>query len=210
MELTGEQAKKLLQGNTLNLARRVTEGKLLSPKEVAMLESIAAGNEAEAKTFVRTQEDLGKALGVTRKSIQRWLKIPNNPGAKADGRYDVMAWRQFAQNQGKKVESDREEDSDFAKEKARNILLQNKKLEFQLKVLRKEYVEAGQVEVWGAELAMEIRKAIMAIHIVAPSIVGLTIAEAEMRLKELEDEILAKLHLLGTHVAEMKEASSEE
>jgi hypothetical protein len=52
------------------------------------------------------------------------------------------------------------------------------------------------VELWGGELGSAIRKVVGTIHLCAPTVVGVSVAEAEARLKELEGEILQQLHLL--------------
>ena len=88
-----------------------------------------------------------------------------------------------------------EDDSVDATElKARNLLLQNQRLELQLAVMRREYLPATDVERWGAELGAAIRKVVGQIHLAAPSVVGLSVAEAESRLKEIEDVVLEQLH----------------
>ena len=86
--------------------------------------------------------------------------------------------------------------------KARHILLQNQKLEFQLAILCKEYVPAADVEKWGGELGTAVRKVVSQIHLCAPSVVGLSVPEAEACLKEIEAEILEQLHLLDQHLAD--------
>lgn len=210
MGLSPTHAKALLERNALNMATKVQGGKPLTPKEVAMLESIVDGAAADTGRFAKNKVELCEALDVDRKTLFNWMKKEGAPETRPDGRYDVTAWREFAKTIGRRGDGYGDETPDTIRERARNVLLQNEKLEFQIKVLKKEFVPAGDVEKWGAELGVEIRKTIASIHIVAPSIVGLTIAEAESRLKELEDEILTKLHLLGARMSEMKEASLEE
>lgn len=208
MELTAANAKKILAANALNLARKVANGETLTPKEVAILESVAEGGAAEGERFAASQDELGKALGVDRKTIQRWLKKPGHPETAADGRYDVIAWRAFANVHGRKADYG-DEDPDMVRERAKSVLLQNQKLEFQIKVLKKEYVSSVDVEQWGAHLGGEIRKTVVSIHKIASSLAGLPTAEIEIRLRELENEILMKLHLLASKTAEMKEAADE-
>lgn len=204
-----EQAKLLLQKNALNLADKVKAGETLSPKELAMLESIVDGGSGAAKLVAKDQVELAAALGVTRMTLNRWMKKPGNPGAAPNGSYDIVAWRAFAHKVGRK-DSYGDDEPDTEKEKAKNIRLQNEKLEHQIKVLLKEYVSADEVEKWGAELGIEIRNAVTSIHKIASSLAGIPTAEIEIRLRELEDEILMRLHSWTQRTKNRMEAEGEE
>jgi hypothetical protein len=132
------QAKVLLQRNALNTAKKVESGKPLTPKELAMLEQIAEGGDgATAKTFADNQVELATILGVNRKTIQRWLKHEDSPETRADGRYEVSAWREFKQQHGKGGD-DFDDDIDVARAKAEQIILQNERLKFRIKQDRGE------------------------------------------------------------------------
>ncbi len=200
------QAKALLAKNTLNLATKLNGGKTLTPKEVEQLEEIAKGDVQTAKKYASSQVELAAALGVERRTVIRWLKKPGCPGAESNGTYNLYLWREWAKANELKLAIDDDEDLTAEKNRltAKQILLQNQKLEFQLGVLKKEYVPAGEVEKWGAELGGEIRKTVISIHKIAASLSGLPTAEIEIRLRDLEDEILNKLHLLGTRIEEVQ------
>ena len=60
----------------------------------------------------------------------------------------LKKWKLWRQNKGLKIDED---DPDSAKAKARQIILQNEKLAFQIGVLKKQYAETATVEKWGAE-----------------------------------------------------------
>ncbi len=158
------------------------------------------------KNFVSSQLALAGALDVCPRTVRNWLKLPHCPGRRPDGRFDVAAWKMW-QSLFANVPRQARGNSTAVQEKLKNLELLNEKLEFQLRTLRKEFVSSADVEQWGAELGMEIRKVVTSIHLVAPSLTGLPIAEVEIRLKELEDEILSKLHLLNSRVRDMKEAA---
>ncbi len=150
---------------------------------------------------VKNQVALANVLRVERKSVQRWLKIAGNPGHKADGRFDVVAWRKWVRQHGRKDGSD----LDKNQLQATNILLQNQKLEFKLAILRRDYVPAHLVQQWGGELGAAIRKVVTQIHLIAPSVVGLPVPDAETRLKEVEDEILDQLNGLAEQLKQWQE-----
>jgi hypothetical protein len=209
LNLTAEQAEILLKADLRNLAKKVQQGRTLSPSERNLLQSVLGGGKPSKASFARNQVELAELLGVSRKTIQRARKKPGNPGAQPDGRYDVTAWREFIRSNGRALDDDEDVGASGspAQLKARHILLQNQKLEFQLAILRKEYIPAADVEKWGGELGTTVRKVVSQIHLCAPSVVGLSVPEAEARLKEIEDEILEQLHLLDQHLAEVERAA---
>src|SRR6266704_449949 len=198
VSLTAEQAAILLKGDLRNLAKKVQQGKTLSASERNLLQSALAGETPAGDEFVKNAVQLAATLGVDRKTVQRWRKIDGNPGVRPDGRYHVPSWRAWKMaRQGDAREGEALSQSIL---RARPILLQNQNPEIQLAVLRRQYVPASDVEKWGASLGSAIRKVISTLHLCAPSVVGLSVAEAEARLKEVEDEALQQLHLLNESI----------
>jgi len=65
------------------------------------------------------------------------------------------------------------------------------------------------VEQRGAELGAAIKGVVLKIHLCAPSVVGLAVAEDEARLKEIEDEILEQLHLLNEKLERKEQSQSD-
>lgn len=186
------QAKALLQRNALNLANKVKAEKPLTPKEVAMLEGIIAGGEARAKRWAENQVELADVLGVDRRTINRWLKHKHAPETAANGKYDITAWRTFQREHARGGDDD--EDVDVTKERARNLLLQNEKLEFQLKVLRRDYIANAQVEQETADLIQNAKKVLLSGPAsLAPQVVGVTIPEAEALLRQWLHDALTVL-----------------
>jgi hypothetical protein len=202
VKLTSEQAEILLKADLRNLAKKVQQGKTLSVAERNLLQSALAGENLSSVEFAQNAVELASILDVDRRTVQRWRKVEGNPGVRPDGRYHLPAWRAFKlARQGTESGGDGLSQSQL---KARQVLLQNQKLEFQIALLRREYVPACEVEKWGGELGTAIRKVVSAVHLCAPSVVGVSVAEAEARLKELEDEILQQLHLLTDSFANWK------
>lgn len=197
--ISPDQAELALKANWRNLLRKVQAGKTLSPGEVAMLKAAQAGGQAPPQAFAKNQVELADLLGVSRKTIQRALKVDGHPVTRPDGRYDVNAWRDFLQGAGDDTAA-----PSITEQRARNLLLQNERLELQIAILRKEYVAATEVERWGSELGAAIRKVVCQIHLAAPSVVGGSVPDAESRLKEVEDEILQQLHVLSGRIGTLK------
>jgi hypothetical protein len=214
--LTPKKAKDLIDKSFDVAAKRLKKNQPLSASQLRILARVADGNKdtpTGTPRFVHRQEDLGKVLGVTRKSIQRWLKEPGAPVTCADGRYEVDEWLRFKAKRigmGDDGSGDKESDGDeldLKVLKARNLLKQNEKLHLQTAILRREYVPIELVQRWGAELGSRVRAIILSLHTEAQSLVGVTMLEAEARLKRREDEIIQELHLLAQKIE--KEASEQ-
>jgi hypothetical protein len=210
MAVTPKQAKKLLDDNYQNISKALKHGKVLTTAQLTLLQTLAAktdGDEKPVKKFAKNKVELSVLLGVNRQTIHRWLKKEGNPGSESNGRFNALLWTQWVKANGLKIINDTAPEKNAVQ--VQQLLLQNEKLKFQIGVFKKQYVPADDVQKWGAELGGEIRKAVISIHKAAPSLAGLTPAEIEIRLREMEDEILMKLHLLAQRVEEMKEVTKE-
>jgi hypothetical protein len=205
--LTSEQANIFLKADLKNIGHKLKAGRTLSAAERNTLKAIAAGNKPTSATFATNQVELADALGVDRKTIQRARKREGNPGVRPDGRWEIAAWREFLNRDRQVAFDDDDDEPDATRERARNLLLKNDKLETELAILRKEWIPASDIEKWGGALGASIRKVISTIHLCAPQVVGVSVAEAESRLKEIEDEILQQLHLIDANTAAWKEIS---
>lgn len=51
--------------------------------------------DADARHFVSSQEDLAIALGVSRRTVARMVKLPGAPGKTANGSYPLSEWKRF-------------------------------------------------------------------------------------------------------------------
>jgi transcriptional regulator with XRE-family HTH domain len=205
--LSKKQAEILLRGDLANLAKKVKDGKTLSASERNLLQSSLDGGRVSAAEYVDNAVELAEVLGVTRRTISRWKKIEGAPQPRPDGRLHVPSWRAFKRQHGRDEEDD--DEIDPKREKARNILLQNERLEVQIAVLKRNWMPTQEVERMGGELGAAIRKVVNTIHLAAPNVVGVSVAEAEQRLKEIEDEVLQQLHLLNESVEEWKNSTDE-
>lgn len=196
MGLSPSQAKILLDRNALNYAEKVKSGKPLSPSEIAMLESIADGvqaGEISGKRFAENQVELAEMLGVERKTIQRWLKRKDAPGKQSNGSFDVLTWREYARRVGRK-DSYGEDDLDAQQARAKNILLQNEKLEFQIGILKRQYVATADVEQWTGDMIAQAKKVLLSgPAALAPQVVGVMIPEAERLLRDWLHEAMSQL-----------------
>ena len=142
--------------------------------------------------FVRNQTKLANALKVTRMTISRWRRIPGSPTCTANGRYDVESWRKWVQSEGRKHPVGNE--AEIGQLKAKNIRLHSERLEYDIAQLKRDHVALVDVRKWGQELSEAVTTTVRTIHTCAPSVVMLSVPDAEIQLRELEDEIFTKLH----------------
>jgi hypothetical protein len=190
--LTPEQAEKLLKANYRLLVQRVAKGQPLSVSDRKLLESIASGAAGASSTFARNQSELADILGVNRKTIQRGLTRPGNPGAKPDGRLDVAAWREFLRGVSGIEDAG---DIDATRERARHILLKNQKLQQDIDIKGGLYVAKIDVEKAVAAMVLNVKRLLLnGPSSLAPQVVGLTIPEAEKLLSEWLHGAMAQLH----------------
>lgn len=196
-EISPADASEFLKRHTANLAKKLRRGETLPASQVNFLHAIQ-GEVASpvAVQFARNQTHLAAILGVHRKTIHRGMQLPGHPRPRADGRLEVAAWRTFLQGTGALAT----DDVDTVKEKARNLVLKNQKLEAENAILRKNWKPVEEIERWGAELGAAVRKVVCQIHRSAQSLDGLPTAEIEIRLKKIEDEILAQLNGLNERI----------
>ncbi|MDB6017683.1 MAG: hypothetical protein JWR19_2172 [Pedosphaera sp.] len=189
-----EQAPKLLKGNLRNLAQKVIAGQPLTQAEVNILKAEMGaedGGSAGQPEYAKNQSQLAEILGISRKTIQRYVKKPKAPKPRPNGSLCVSEWRTFlAANDVLEPEGE-----DIAALKARQILLQNEKLEHQLSVLREEYISKIDAEKETAELIAQAKRVLLSgPSALAPQVVGVSIPEAETLLKQWLHDALAKLH----------------
>lgn len=194
--LDQEQAELLLKAHKRAVVKMAASGKPLPASTLKQVVAVLSGGESGDPTFAKNQVELAQILGVNRRTISRYLKAPGNPGTKPDGRYPVAEWRRYLSAAGAIDDAD----EDPSSLKARLLAVQIEKIEHALAVSRGEYWAVSDVKKWCAELAAAVRKVVTQIHLVAPSVVGVSVPEAEARLKDLEDEIMRQLHSLSARL----------
>jgi hypothetical protein len=203
-------AKGVVRRNLFNLAQKVRDGQTLTASELSIVTAAAEpgfDGDGGAIAFARDKQMLARALGVTPPTITKWCRLRGNPGRKENGEYVVAAWRTWAKETRRKIA---EQTPDQTALRAANIVLQNEKLEHQLKVMRREVVPMREVETLGGALGFAIKRVVTTIHMLAPTLVAMTVAEAEVLLREKEDEIMEQLHTLHAGIADLKVPKSEE
>jgi phage terminase Nu1 subunit (DNA packaging protein) len=134
---------------------------------------------------------LSGKLGIDPRTLKRWFEN-TEPAAHQNGN-PAYTLEQSAEA----IRINRERKNGKSSSRERLLSAQADRAEFQVQVLRGEYVLATDVEKWAFELASAVRKIVLQIHLVAPSVVGVPIVEAEDILKEKEVEILTQFHTIS-------------
>lgn len=141
--ITKEQAKKILTSDLTNMVKKVASGKILATQERLLLQQIADGAGADpaklSPPWADNQVQLAKILGVTRKTIQRWMKEKGCPGAAENGKLEVAPWKAYAKSKGHEF-ADEDGGGKASSAKAEQILLQNEKLRDHLFRTREELI----------------------------------------------------------------------
>ena len=190
--MTAEDAEKALRRDASNVLKRVKQGKPISSADRKLLQSLAAGGGASDARFVRSAVELAAALEVDRRTVSRWLKEEGNPGRRPDGRYDLNAWREWKRS---RKSGPKDGEIDPKDEKARQLVLQNKKLEFQISVMKREYVPSEDVEAWVGQMVSQAKRVLLGIPAaLAPQVVGVSVPEAESVIRDAVNEALLQLH----------------
>lgn len=187
-------AKKLLQKNLSNLAKKVVDGKTLSAAEVAMLQAEVSGDEGQSSksSLAKNKSRLAEILGVSRKTIQRYVDHPEAPNPKANGSLDIEAWRAFLAEHD--VLEDPNGDLDKSSLQAKQILLQNKLLQQKIDQNDRILVKSDDVEREVAEMIGNAKTVLLqGPSSLAPQVVGVSVQEAESILRQWLFEALSKL-----------------
>jgi hypothetical protein len=191
--LTKEQADKLVRRNISNLVKKVAEGRTLTQSELALVQAAAEGSDpTTAKAWASDQVELAEALGVTRKTIQRWRE-DGAPSPESDGRWSVTAWKAWMQANGKHGKEDNTPSRQQLE--AKRLLLMNDKLETEIGILKGEYTRNSDILLQIRAMIVEARKVGEQMPAsLAPQLAGLTVPEIEKRLRAWWDDYCMTMH----------------
>lgn len=141
--ISQEAVDKILSADFANIVQKVKSGKPLSTAERARVQAQAAGS-TETLAVANTVVELAAALGVTRRTINNWRKIPGAPEPASNGSHNVSAWRDFVRANSLKGG----EDSVGARTdalKARKLLAEVEERELRVAVKKGEYLPTEEV-----------------------------------------------------------------
>ena len=169
--------KKLEQGHTLTESQRL----------------IIYGNQTETNRYAKNQTELAEFLGVDRKTIQRWRKENNFPTAMADGRWDVIAVRNWRENSRNSSDVS-VEDMSKAEGEARRVWLQVEKLEHEIEVSKGNFITVDEAKAEISRMCSIARGILLSIpDTIAPLIIGLSAIDAQEKLRKEIDHALEQI-----------------
>ncbi len=197
--VTPSQADTVLEVNRANAIKqavsKVKAKKPLTKTEVELLQTIAYSAEQGGDpniTEVSTVVDLAAALGVSRRSIGNWRKMPDAPEPKSNGKHDVVAWRKFLHDHHLDGSSPGDEEG----LKVRKLLAEVNEREFRLEVRKGTYVEREAVRrswLQRAGRATTLLRSKLEKEL-PPLLVGLDAPSIQEKLGAVVDEFLRELH----------------
>lgn len=176
--------KTILEADFRNIAERVKSGKPLTAGQRALVQAEASSGPTPKDGIVHSKADVARFVGVSRKTIDRWLKLPGAPKADDGGRYELSAWMRFRDAQGLGSADDSDHRSD-------NLALKNKKLKWEIGILEGTYVLASDVEAWLTE-RIERQKYLLSLKLkneYPPKLAGLDAVEIAERMEKLITEL---------------------
>jgi hypothetical protein len=193
-------AKMVLRRNLLNISKKVADGGTLTSFELAQLHEIAGeGGEkptpgmAPARAWAKNQVELAECIGRDRKTIQRWRKEHADfPRAESDGRWNVVAVKQWMDKTGRADEEDDEDKTTLEVRRLRSIC---DRLDFDFAVIRGEYTKNADIAQMVGEMITDAKTELLSIPTqAAPMVVGLGVPEVESILRKFIDDALIHLY----------------
>lgn len=140
--------------------------------------------------------ELASILGCTRRTICRWKKLPDCPQPAADGRHNVVAWREFMRRNGLEAGSEDADELELgadAKQRRASVLADRE--EFEFAILKGDYQRQDDVRRWLGEMITAVKVELMNSAVrTASSLVGLTAVEILDRLRTENTRVLRHLH----------------
>lgn len=141
--ITPEVAGKILSADFGNIVRKVKAGKPLTSTERARVQALATGS-GDALAVAQTTVELARALGVSRRTLSNWRKLPGAPTPASNGTHNVTAWRDFVRANNLKG-SESMEGVNCDSLKARKLLAEVEDRELRVAIKKGEYVKLSDV-----------------------------------------------------------------
>ena len=146
LDLDPSMAEKLLDFEYKNIAQKVAAGKTLTVAERARVQARAAGS-TDSTAYAKTVVELAALLGVTRRTITAWRKLPGAPAPTAAGAHPVAEWREFVRVRGLKGGHPAHGNEEALK--ARKLLAEVEERELKVAIRKGDYVLVSEVrEAW--------------------------------------------------------------
>lgn len=188
-DFSAEQVEAIRKKEKANILKKLESGQTLTESQRLIL----YGNKTDQSRYAKNQTELAEFLGVDRKTIQRWRKEENFPQVMADGRYDVLAvrdWRERSRNSN----STSAEDLSKAEGEARRVWLQVEKLEHDIEITKGQFITIEQAQSDVSQMCARARGILLAIpDTLAPLVIGKTATQAQQLIRKEIDNALTQI-----------------
>lgn len=181
----------VVAGRPKTRAKKAAAARKAPAKKTAKKASKKKASSSAIPTFVTSYIELGKILGVTRQTLNRWTKIEGAPRPRSDGRHSVSEWRNFMKSNDLSGKS-----HDIDSLKARDLLAKCEEREFKNAIKRGEYVSVEEVRLaWSsltAKALQQLEKALL--DELPPILAGLDPIEIRQRNEHQLNEVRRLIH----------------
>ena len=188
-DFSAQQVDAIRKKEKANILKKLESGQTLTEAQRLIL----YGTKNDQTRYAKNQTELAEFLGVDRKTIQRWRKEEYFPKAMADGRYDVIAvrdWRERTRNSS----STSAEDLSKAEGEARRVWLQVEKLEHEIEISKGQFITIEQAQTDVSSMCSRARAILLAIpDTLAPLVIGKTATQAQQLIRKEIDNALAQI-----------------
>ena len=194
--LAPDIAKKLLSRDLANLAQRIQRGEKLSKAERVMLQNMAA-KAGDTPAVAGDFSELARILGISRRTMNRWRRLPGAPPPGPNGLQEVKPWREFMERNNLKGDAPKTPLEESLK--ARKMLAEVEEKELRLAVKKREYVALSEVrETWTKLIsrAKDLLRNKFEMEL-PPILSGLDATAIQEECRKAIDEVLTILHTGG-------------
>lgn len=167
-EFKAEDAAQLLREDLAAISAKVASGKTLSEAEIKRVRAVAhkEANEKgtaddEGPKWTESQVELGKILGIDRKTIQRHLKAKDCPGKTPDNRYNIHEWRYWLKMRGRK--GGKREGPDKNALECQKLLMDMEVANFEFALKKSQFTSNRDIEQWFGNFGFGIKTELLSL-----------------------------------------------
>lgn len=176
-----------MAGRPKTRAKKAAAAKKAPAKKSAKKAAKKKAASSIAPTFVTSYQELGKVLGVTRQTLNRWTKIDGAPKARSDGRHSISEWRNFMKSHDLSGKS-----HDMETLKARKLLAECEKRELENSIKRRQFVSLEEVRLaWSSNVGEAL--AIMRKRMVDEQPPILAAMDEPLEIREANNNLLIEI-----------------
>lgn len=203
--ITPRRARTILKNDLDRVVKAANKSKQPLPCGVRkMIAQLCIDDPEEGETPLTTQafadnkRQLGRLIGCSHWTLDRWFKEQGCPKPTTDGRHDVAAWKTFARAKGFTPAAKNGEVWELsAKDKAVIARLETRlaRERMELAVLQRGYVSRDEVNAAIAKANTIVIRELVKVfeHELPPMLEGMKAAEAQALISDKLREVLTKL-----------------